>query len=199
MAEGMKVSRDLPGYSWARDGKSLVIAQGGRIRRVDVASGRWPTIPSPPRVQRTISEMAGRPFDLTESTFPVKFPRWTTSSPDGSRLAFQAAGRIYVMDLPIGHAPAADDRAHSSRSRCRRRGRRMGELDRVCELGRSESRASVEDSRGDGGDAACDSRRLPVSSSTRSGVPTGSTIVATRGSGATAHGAHCRSELVLRR
>lgn len=102
MAEGMKVLRDLPGYSWARDGKSIVVAQGGKIRRVDVASGKVATIEFTARVQRTISEMAGKPFDLKSDTFTVKYPRWTISSPDGKRLAFQAAGRIWVMDLPNG-------------------------------------------------------------------------------------------------
>ncbi len=102
MAEGMKVSRDLPGYAWARDGGSIVIAAGGRIRRVDVASGDVSTIPFTARVQRTISEMAGRPQAALGETFTVKFPRWTASSPDGSRLAFQAVGRIWVMDLPDG-------------------------------------------------------------------------------------------------
>ncbi len=102
MGEGMKVLRDLPGYSWARDGKSIVIAQGGRIRRVSVETGAVATIPFTARVQRTISEMAGQPQDLSSETFAVKFPRWTTSSPDGRRLAFQAAGRIWIMDLPSG-------------------------------------------------------------------------------------------------
>ncbi|MCY4399191.1 MAG: amidohydrolase family protein [Gemmatimonadetes bacterium] len=102
MAEGMKVSRDLPGYAWARDGASIVIAAGGRIRRVEVASGEVSTIPFTARVQRTISEMAGRPQAALGETFTVKFPRWTASSPDGGRLAFQAVGRIWVMDLPDG-------------------------------------------------------------------------------------------------
>jgi Tol biopolymer transport system component len=100
MAEGMKVLRDLPGYSWARDGASIVIAQGGKLRRVDVASGAVTTIPFTARVQRTISEMAGTPQELSSDTFTVKYPRWTTSSPDGRRLAFQAVGHIWVMDLP---------------------------------------------------------------------------------------------------
>ena len=43
MGEGMKTWRVLPGYAWARDGKSIVIAQGGKIRRVDVASGHAST------------------------------------------------------------------------------------------------------------------------------------------------------------
>ena len=102
MAEGMKVSRDLPGYAWARDGGSIVIAAGGRIRRVDIASGEVATIPFTARVHRTISEMAGRPQAALGETFTVKFPRWTASSPDGGRLAFQAVGRIWMMDLPDG-------------------------------------------------------------------------------------------------
>lgn len=102
MAEGMKVSRDLPGYSWDADGSSIIIAQGGKIRRVNIASGEVATIPFTARVQRTISEMAGRPGTLAENTFMVKFPRWTTSSPDGQHLAFQAVGRIWIMDLPDG-------------------------------------------------------------------------------------------------
>ena len=101
MAEGMKVSRDLPGYSWTSDSRSLVVSAGGKIRRVDL-DGAVTTIPFTARVQRTISEMAGRPQMALGETFRVKFPRWTASSPDGSRLAFQAVGRVWVMDLPNG-------------------------------------------------------------------------------------------------
>ena len=74
MAEGMKVSRDLPGYAWARDGGSIVIAAGGRIRRVDVASGDVSTIPFTARVQRTISEMAGRPQAALGETLHGEVP-----------------------------------------------------------------------------------------------------------------------------
>ncbi|MCG8467276.1 MAG: hypothetical protein MJB57_03590, partial [Gemmatimonadetes bacterium] len=102
MAEGMKVERELPGYSWSSDGASIVIAQGGKIRRLDVETGAVTTIPFTARVRRTISEMAGRPVTWTPDEFRVRFPRWTASSPDGSRLAFQAVGRIWVMDLPDG-------------------------------------------------------------------------------------------------
>ncbi len=101
MAEGMKVSRDLPAYSWTADSRSIVISAGGEIRRVDL-EGAVETIPLAARVRRTISEQAGRPQAALGSTFRVKFPRWTASSPDGSRLAFQAVGRVWVMDLPSG-------------------------------------------------------------------------------------------------
>src|SRR5207247_3094299 len=102
MAEGMKVSRDLPGYSWARDSRSIGISQGGKLRRLDVATGRVATIPFTARVQRTISEMAYSPLQISDGPLTVKFPRWAASSPDGKRLAFQAVGRIWLMNLPDG-------------------------------------------------------------------------------------------------
>ena len=102
MGEGMKTWRVLPGYAWARDGKSIVIAQGGKIRRVDVASGTVNTIPFTARVKRTLSEMAYKNVDVPDGAFGVKFARWQTASPDGKRLAFQAVGRIWVMDIPSG-------------------------------------------------------------------------------------------------
>ncbi len=102
MAEGMKVSRVLPGYAWAPDSRSIVITQGGKLRRVDIATGAVTTIPFTARVQRTISEMAYSPVTLSDGALDVTFPRWATSSPDGRRLAFQAVGRIWVMDLPNG-------------------------------------------------------------------------------------------------
>jgi Tol biopolymer transport system component/imidazolonepropionase-like amidohydrolase len=101
-AEGMKVSRDLPGYVWARDSKSIVLSQGGKIRRLDVASGQVATIPFSARVHRTISEQAYADQEWNDTSFVIKFPRWTAASPDGRRLAFQAAGRVWVMDLPSG-------------------------------------------------------------------------------------------------
>jgi Tol biopolymer transport system component len=92
----------LPGYAWAADSRSIVITQGGRIRRVDVESGNVSTISFEARVQRTISERAHGSFRITDEPFRAMFLRWHTASPDGRRLAFQAVGRIWVMDLPDG-------------------------------------------------------------------------------------------------
>jgi Tol biopolymer transport system component len=99
---GSKASRVLPGYAWARDGRSIVLSQDGQIRRVDVATGDVSTIPFTADVRRTISEMAYAPFRIDDGAFAAKFLRWTSKSPDGRRLAFQAIGRVWVMDLPNG-------------------------------------------------------------------------------------------------
>lgn len=102
MAEGMKVSRDLPGYAWTSDSRAIVISQGGKIRRLDVGSKQVSTIPISAEVKRTISEMAYGTVALDDGPLEVKFPRWASASPDGTRLAFQAVGRVWLMDLPNG-------------------------------------------------------------------------------------------------
>jgi Tol biopolymer transport system component len=99
---GSKSLRILPGYSWTNDGESIVLSQGGKLRRLNVASGEVSTIPFSARVHRTISEMAFQPFRITDGPFDAKFLRWHTASPDGSRLAYQAVGRIWTQELPDG-------------------------------------------------------------------------------------------------
>jgi Tol biopolymer transport system component/imidazolonepropionase-like amidohydrolase len=100
--EGGKVLRPFPGYSWSRDGKAIYLTQGGKLRRLDVASGVVTTIPFTARVKRTISQLANFQVQDTSASFPVRFTRWASASPDGKRLAFQAVGRVWVMDLPQG-------------------------------------------------------------------------------------------------
>ncbi len=102
MVEGMKTMRVLPGYSFAPDGKSVILTQGGKIRRVDVATGEVSTIPFSAKVERTISEQAYKGFRITDDPFTSRFLRWTAASPDGSKLAFQSVGKIWVQDLPNG-------------------------------------------------------------------------------------------------
>ena len=97
---GSKSIRVLPGYGWSADGRSILLSQGGKIRRLDVGSGEVSTIPFTARVQRTISEMAYRPFRITDEPFEARFLRWPSASPDGRRLLFQGVGKIWVSSLP---------------------------------------------------------------------------------------------------
>jgi Tol biopolymer transport system component len=95
------VDQALPGYRWTGDNK-IVISQGGKIRRLDVASGAVTTIPFTARVHRLASERVVPSHRLSDGPVEIKFPRWHTVSPDGNTLAFQAVGRIWLMDLPSG-------------------------------------------------------------------------------------------------
>ena len=89
-----------PSYAWTPDAKSILIHQGGKIRRLDVASGAVTTIPYTARVRRTISEQPLARNDLPDGPVDVRFLRWASSSPDGKAIVFQAAGRIWVVDSP---------------------------------------------------------------------------------------------------
>ena len=101
-AEGYSTLRDLPGYGWGADGKSIVLSQGGQIRRLWVASGRVDTIPFQATVRRTLSEKTRMHLSIPDEAFQARFMRWHTASPDGSRLVFQAVGKIWVMSLAAG-------------------------------------------------------------------------------------------------
>jgi Tol biopolymer transport system component/imidazolonepropionase-like amidohydrolase len=103
--------RILPGYSWARDGKSIVLSQGGKLRRLWVATGDVETIPFIAQVHRTISDQAYSPIDFSDGPFVAKLLRWHTASPDGGRLAFQAVGKIWIQDLPAGTPRRLTDKA----------------------------------------------------------------------------------------
>lgn len=91
-----------PAYKWMPDSKGIVIHQGGQIRRLDITSGAVSTIPFSARVQRTISEQPWFKNALADGPVDVRFIRWASRSPDGTMLAFQAIGRIWLMDVPNG-------------------------------------------------------------------------------------------------
>ncbi len=101
-ASGSKTVGILPRYKWTADGKSILITQGGKLRRLDVATRNVSTIPFTATVHRTLSQMARNEFRISDGPVTAKFFRWPSSSPDGNRLAFQAVGRVYVQQGASG-------------------------------------------------------------------------------------------------
>lgn len=100
MGEAIHTTRIVPGFSWASDGRSIVLSQGGKLRRLWIESGEVETIPFTAHVRRTISEQAYASFRVSDDPFEARFIRWATASPDGGRLVFQAVGKLWIMDLP---------------------------------------------------------------------------------------------------
>jgi Tol biopolymer transport system component len=98
VASGSKTLGILPRYRWASDNKTILIMQGGKLRRLDVATREVTTIRYTATVHRTISQMARKEFRIDEGPLAVKFFRWPTSNADASLIAFQAVGHIYVQD-----------------------------------------------------------------------------------------------------
>ena len=107
--------RLLPGYAWSHDSASIVYSEGGQLRRSYLQDRRVETIPFRAHVTRSISELVRPASKLTDNQLKSKFPRWPALSPDGKRLAFEAAGSIWLKTLPSGRAqrlaPASSDTA----------------------------------------------------------------------------------------
>ena len=92
----------FPRFAWTPDGKSLVAWEGGKLRRISVATGNVATIPFSARVHRVLSEAARSQISIDDSSFAVKFIQWPVASPDKRRVAFVAVGKLWLMDLPNG-------------------------------------------------------------------------------------------------
>jgi Tol biopolymer transport system component/imidazolonepropionase-like amidohydrolase len=91
------IDRVLPGYAWAKDGRSIVYSEGGKLRRVDVATGAITTIPFTARVRRRLARQPRNQTVLSPDSFAVRYLQWPTAAADG-RLAFGAAGSLWLSD-----------------------------------------------------------------------------------------------------
>ena len=94
-----------PRFVFAPGDRSLIASVGGKIGRIDVASGHWTPIPFTAHVQLGLGPLTR--VEQREETGPVRVrvnlsPR---PSPDGHTLAFTALGGLYLMDLKPGAAP----------------------------------------------------------------------------------------------
>jgi Tol biopolymer transport system component/imidazolonepropionase-like amidohydrolase len=96
----------LPRYAWSRDGRWILLSQGGRLRRIEVGTGQVTTIPFTVHVRRTISEQTNGLFPLEDGPFIARFLRWPTASPDGKRLVVQGVGKLWLADLSADRAGA---------------------------------------------------------------------------------------------
>jgi len=99
-----RASRDtLPRYDFMPDGQSLIVPIGGKLLRVDVASGETRAIPMTVRVQAEIAPRVYTPVRVEDSdNVRARLIRWPTLSPDGKRLVFGAMNHLYIMDMPSG-------------------------------------------------------------------------------------------------
>jgi imidazolonepropionase-like amidohydrolase/Tol biopolymer transport system component len=99
-----RASRDtLPGYAFTPDGRSLIVPIGGRIHRVDVATGDSRVIPMTVPVKAEIAPRVYTPVRMDDGDrVRARLVRWPSIAPDGRRAVFSAMNRLYVVDLPNG-------------------------------------------------------------------------------------------------
>ena len=92
-----------PGYSFTPDSKAIVVSYGGEIWRVPVDKSAPAKIPFEADVKLEMGPEVKFAWRVdTATSFSAKQIRDIAPSPDGTRLAFSALDRVYVVDLPNG-------------------------------------------------------------------------------------------------
>ena len=89
-------------FAWTPDGKSIVAWAKGKIRRIDIETGKAQVIPFHIKDTRQVTDVLRFPIEVAPDEFDVKVLRNVVTSPDGSLVAYQALGHLYVRDLPDG-------------------------------------------------------------------------------------------------
>jgi len=98
-----RFTRDiLPNMTFTPDSKTLIAAWNGKIRRVDVATGRATEVPFSADVETPMGALAKFDYPINDSTITVAQIRGARPSPDGRRLTFTALDKLWIMDLPSG-------------------------------------------------------------------------------------------------
>jgi imidazolonepropionase-like amidohydrolase/Tol biopolymer transport system component len=91
-----------PAFTWLPGSKEIVTWAQGRLWRVDVGTGKARDIPFHVKDTREIRRALRFEVPVAPESFDVRQLRWTTVSPDGSRVVYSALGSLYVRDLPEG-------------------------------------------------------------------------------------------------
>ncbi len=99
-----RATRDtFPGYDFMPDGKSLIVPIGGKIKRVDFATGQAAEIPFKVNVEAEIGPRVHFSYKVDDTpNVTARLIRYPALSPDGKRTVFTAFNKLYVMDLPSG-------------------------------------------------------------------------------------------------
>ena len=93
----------LPGYSFTPDSKAIVVSYGGEIWRVPVDGAAPTKIPFTVEADVAVGPEVKFAWRVNDSaSFTARQIRDAVPSPDGTKLAFTAVDRLYVMDWPNG-------------------------------------------------------------------------------------------------
>ncbi len=96
-------TRDLlPGYDFTPDGENVVTTSGGKILKVEVATGNAAPIAFTAKIAQDLGPALRFPRRVEDGPVRARLIQDPTLSPDGRRLAFSSLTRLYVMDLPSG-------------------------------------------------------------------------------------------------
>ena len=100
------------GFNWTPDSKEIVIWANGKINKIDVASGNAEIIPFEVESKHEIVKAARFKQEVAPDEFRVRAIRNAVTSPDGGTLVFNAAGYLWMKDMPNGTPERLTNASH---------------------------------------------------------------------------------------
>lgn len=91
-----------PNMDWMPDSRSVVFWSGGGIKRVDIGSKNVTEIPFHVNDTRAVYDAPRPNIDVAPASFTTSMVRNAELSPDGTKVVFESAGRLYIKSLPDG-------------------------------------------------------------------------------------------------
>ena len=92
----------LPNYAFTPDGEEVVIAWGGKIHRISVATSDDKEIPFTAKVRRELGPDLNLDMRVDQRPVKLRLIQQPVQSPDGKRLVFSALTHLYAMDISGG-------------------------------------------------------------------------------------------------
>ena len=102
MQETWAIHGVYPNMAWTPDNKALIFWAGGKINRLDIASGQTSVIPFTISTQKKVQKALRFKQNLDQDQFEVKMLRNVQISPNGKRVVFEALGKLWIRNLPDG-------------------------------------------------------------------------------------------------
>jgi len=100
-----RATRDaMPGYAFTPDGKELVACYGGKIHRIQIATGEVTDVPFTAQVSLDLGPELKFESRVEEGPVHARLIQQPVPSPDGKRIVFSSLTHIYTADVPGGKA-----------------------------------------------------------------------------------------------
>lgn len=102
MQETWAIHGVYPTMAWTQDNKDIFFWAKGKINRLNVANKTLTDIPFSVKTELAVQPSVRFKQDIDKDVFDVKMLRMAQISPDGSKVAFEALGKIWLKSLPDG-------------------------------------------------------------------------------------------------
>lgn len=100
--ETWAVTGVYPNMAWTPDSANIVFWAGGKIRKLDIGTGRANEIPFRIADTRDVIDPPRPAIEVAPAQFQTKMPRGVAISPDGRNVVFETLGKIWIKPMSGG-------------------------------------------------------------------------------------------------